>query len=586
MNNELSRLIVNFEENCHDFLEFSRYTSLLNGFANHNELSDCEELDIIKYELNIFNYKISNGNLIKLNTGFCYYDDIHSFDDECVEYLRNKLYNSINVFLQSFYSFLLSHIYHDDPRECNFFFIDYINYSLDIWGYFKNNGFTEEKDFFIIKNILVNILKGFIPKSKFKNVFDNVILFIKDENIGFGLKLHLIELMLTKRKIFKKDGLKFLIPLCWNYAFDVLSTNELAIQSLKIGKSIVNKFNNDSSFEDNHNWNLEIAKNYEELIRQTDENFLLKSNYYIHAIIFYEKAGKDDKANQLSIEFSTFKENSNLSDNFSNDDESMDVYIQHEFTAKSFLDYLIYYNQEPLLPTLIKSNEYYDEYKLKSPYEAVNIKRITCDNNNNIVGVENQDDSYEDKVKKFNYRCYKKSLQDNIKYLNELLISAFENDLWSYEQLLNNLNQIPIFSENIFFNQSIKNLIKPIFEEYFKQFNLFIEDNEPNFMIFIDSIVSKLEFMVRLICKRNELKSINIFAENLTTSEMLLNHIFHEDKFKEFIEDSDLVFLKTILLDDGLNLRNKSAHCLDLSIFSFTNANLLMLCFLRLMKYI
>ena len=35
----------------------------------------------------------------------------------------------------------------------------------------------------------------------------------------------------------------------------------------------------------------------------------------------------------------------------------------------------------------------------------------------------------------------------------------------------------------------------------------------------------------------------------------------------------------------GLNLRNKSAHGFDLSIYTFEYANLLLLCFFRLLKY-
>ena len=34
-----------------------------------------------------------------------------------------------------------------------------------------------------------------------------------------------------------------------------------------------------------------------------------------------------------------------------------------------------------------------------------------------------------------------------------------------------------------------------------------------------------------------------------------------------------------------MNLRNKSAHSFDLNIYTFGNANLLLLCFFRLLKY-
>lgn len=72
---------------------------------------------------------------------------------------------------------------------------------------------------------------------------------------------------------------------------------------------------------------------------------------------------------------------------------------------------------------------------------------------------------------------------------------------------------------------------------------------------------------------------------NGTTSEKLLHDFFIDSKFKEVLLEKDYDFLKHVLLKPGLNLRNKSAHGFDLSIYTFDNANLLLLCFFRLLKY-
>ena len=70
-----------------------------------------------------------------------------------------------------------------------------------------------------------------------------------------------------------------------------------------------------------------------------------------------------------------------------------------------------------------------------------------------------------------------------------------------------------------------------------------------------------------------------------TTSEKLLHDFFSDSKFKEVLLENDHDFLKHVLLKPGLNLRNKSAHGFDLIIYTFEYANLLLLCFFRLLKY-
>lgn len=102
--------------------------------------------------------------------------------------------------------------------------------------------------------------------------------------------------------------------------------------------------------------------------------------------------------------------------------------------------------------------------------------------------------------------------------------------------------------------------------------------------MFIDSLVSKIEFLVRKLC---EIYNINMLKPqgNGTTSEKLLHDFFNDSNFKEVLLENDYDFLKFILLKPGLNLRNKSAHGFDLKIYTVNNANLLLLCFFRLLKY-
>ena len=100
-------------------------------------------------------------------------------------------------------------------------------------------------------------------------------------------------------------------------------------------------------------------------------------------------------------------------------------------------------------------------------------------------------------------------------------------------------------------------------------------------------MVLRLELLFRELAKINNVRTIDVFTDN-TSSERSLNQIFDDSKFKLIFKENmgDYDFFNYILLKDGLNLRNKVAHGLDLSIYNFTYANLLLLCFFRLLKYL
>lgn len=86
------------------------------------------------------------------------------------------------------------------------------------------------------------------------------------------------------------------------------------------------------------------------------------------------------------------------------------------------------------------------------------------------------------------------------------------------------------------------------------------------------------------ICSSNDIIITTVQQDGLT-SRASLEKISQNDKFEEFINESDYYFLKYVLIESGLNLRNKSTYGLDLSIYNFLNANLLILYFFIIIKY-
>ena len=165
-----------------------------------------------------------------------------------------------------------------------------------------------------------------------------------------------------------------------------------------------------------------------------------------------------------------------------------------------------------------------------------------------------------------------------------MFIYAYELQIFRYNSVIEYLSNSQKFLNIQDDEKQLLYYFKPIIKEYFQQFELRLSNEECNFVLFIDSMVSKLEYLVRKLC---DIYNINMLKPhgNGTTSERLLHDFFNDSKFKEILLDNDYDFLKYVLLKPGLNLRNKSAHGFDLKIYTFDNANLLLLCFFRLLKY-
>lgn len=101
----------------------------------------------------------------------------------------------------------------------------------------------------------------------------------------------------------------------------------------------------------------------------------------------------------------------------------------------------------------------------------------------------------------------------------------------------------------------------------------------------MDSIVSKIEFIIREICNKHGIITSDVYSNNIS-EKISLEKVFKNDDFKKILSNPDYHFLKIILTDEGINMRNELSHCLNFNKYSFSYANLLLFSFLRLIKYL
>jgi hypothetical protein len=528
----------------------------------------------ITYEIDSLNFFIEQGKLIPLfGYGNHCYPDINKFDDGYKNYLKQRFQDTSNSILKNMYLIIILNL--KLKQEMNFF----IDQSLNLLNYYL----ATEIEIELGNDLLMTTFdKCMSYRYKKDNIKLLIVKYVKAEfNTIFNRK-HLIELMLLKKKVFKNDDFEGIEDICWECAQK--SASRTKIEFLLLGQKISQKLQNNEDI-----WFDEIGKTYENLADERHDSKMVQIMHLSDAIEYYKKGKHPQKVEETSIKLKSIQkkfEPASIPFKFNVDSEIniilTEIYEKIPLDSNSFLEFLIHDKNEFLIPKLEKDDKNYNNFMDAAPLLS-RINQLKLDNNRNIIQTLNIDNE-EERIMDSNYGQYHLSLIFQKIFLNEIFVYASNLKIFTYDSVITYLSNCQKFL-NISNNEKpLLYYFKPVIKEYFKQFELYLSNEEYNFVLFIDSLVSKLEFLVRKLC---EIYNISMLKPqgNGTTSEKLLHDFFNDSNFKEVLLENDYDFLKFILLKPGLNLRNKSAHGFDLEIYTVNNANLLLLCFFRLLKY-
>lgn len=445
-----------------------------------------------------------------------------------------------------------------------------------------NHYLTTENNVELTNDLLMTTFdKCMSFKYKKEDIKLLIVKYVKAEfNTIFNRK-HLIELMLLKKKVFKNDDFEGIGDICWECAQKSASITK--IEFLLLGQKISQKLQNNADI-----WFDEIGKTYENLAEERQDS-MVQIIHLSDAIEYYKKGKNPQKVEETSIKLKNIQKKfkpANIPFKFNVGGEInvilTEISEKMPLNSNNFLEFLIHDKNEFLIPKLEKDDKNYNNFMDTAPLLSM-INQLKLDNNHNIIQTLKIDNE-EERIMDSNYRQYHLSRIFQEIFLNEIFIYANNLKIFAYDSVITYLSNCQKFL-NISNNEKpLLYYFKPVIKEYFKQFELYLSNEEYNFVLFIDSLVSKIEFLVRKLC---EIYNINMLKPqgNGTTSEKLLHDFFNDSNFKEVLLENDYDFLKFILLKPGLNLRNKSAHGFDLKIYTVNNANLLLLCFFRLLKY-
>lgn len=528
----------------------------------------------ITYEIDSLNFFIEQGKLIPLfGYGNHCYPDINKFDDGYKNYLKQRFQDTSNSILKNMYLIIILNL--KLKQEMNFF----IDQSLNLLNYYLATEIEIELGNDLLMTTFDKCMSYRYKKDDIKLL---IVKYVKAEfNTIFNRK-HLIELMLLKKKVFKNDDFEGIEDICWECAQK--SASRTKIEFLLLGQKISQKLQNNEDI-----WFDEIGKTYENLADERHDSKMVQIMHLSDAIEYYKKGKHPQKVEETSIKLKSIQkkfEPASIPFKFNVDSEIniilTEIYEKIPLDSNSFLEFLIHDKNEFLIPKLEKDDKNYNNFMDAAPLLS-RINQLKLDNNRNIIQTLNIDNE-EERIMDSNYGQYHLSLIFQKIFLNEIFVYASNLKIFTYDSVITYLSNCQKFL-NISNNEKpLLYYFKPVIKEYFKQFELYLSNEEYNFVLFIDSLVSKLEFLVRKLC---EIYNISMLKPqgNGTTSEKLLHDFFNDSNFKEVLLENYYDFLKFILLKPGLNLRNKSAHGFDLEIYTVNNANLLLLCFFRLLKY-
>lgn len=528
----------------------------------------------ITYEIDSLNFFIEQGKLIPLfGYGNHCYPDINKFDNDYKNYLKQRFQDTSNSILKNMYLIIILNL--KLKQEMNFF----IDQSLNLLNYYLTTEINIELGNDLLMTTFDKCMSYRYKKDDIKLL---IVKYVKAEfNTIFNRK-HLIELMLLKKKVFKNDDFEGIEDICWECAQKSASMTK--IEFLLLGQKISQKLQNNDDI-----WFDEIGKTYENLAEERQDSKMVQIMHLSDAIEYYKKGKHPQKVEETSIKLKNIQKQfvpTSIPFKFNIDSEInvilTEIYEKIPVDSNSFLEFLIHDKNEFLIPKLEKDDKNYNNFMDAAPLLS-RINQLKLDNNHNIIQTLNIDNE-EERIMDSNYGQYHSSLIFQKIFLNEIFVYASNLKIFTYDSVITYLSNCQKFL-NISNNEKpLLYYFKPVIKEYFKQFESCLSNEEYNFVLFIDSLVSKLEFLVRKLC---EVYNINMLKPqgNGTTSEKLLHDFFNDPNFKEVLLENDYDFLKFILLKPRLNLRNKSAHGFDLKIYTVNNANLLLLCFFRLLKY-
>jgi hypothetical protein len=419
--------------------------------------------------------------------------------------------------------------------------------------------------------------------------------FNPESSSSFRLRADLINLMLNEKNVFSKDDFIGLNELCFDFAKRMTDIH-LKIALLELGEKIDQKLEIATQ-----NWKQLIGESYEKLMLLSEKNNKPATIVFCqYALKYYRQTADSTKIAELEkkydklkgvMEFKKIEVKLNLEQHIKDCEKKAKKIVQ--YAPEAILSVLM--ANKNLVPTYSETRKFAEELLQEHPLQKIFPVEIIDERGHNVEYFSSEEEiAFYQTLQQ--YKMYLEAqflpLIDAIileavkakKITFPILIDFFQKHSW-FGKPLARKNQ----------NQEIKynwlGLLGPSLMEYFRQMSyLFASGNYPNLTLCTDSLILKIEGLIRDLCNFSGITTFFSTTDKqgrIIYREKDLNALLHDEKTKELFDEDDLLLFKFVLVEKvGYNLRHKIAHSLMLSNeYSIEYMHLLLLLLLKIGKF-
>lgn len=527
------------------------------------------------------------------------YPNIDSFNDKNYEYIAKRMDSTDNPLLKARYA----HILWLSPKKHGKFAqiaIDSYLKLAEIYeekdkkepaGLFGLDVINSMKNAFILATNIKDDARIDIIKQKIKKLLVN---YNPVSSSLFVLRANLIELMLKYGKVFQSNDFEGLNTLCLKYAKELQDPHQ-SISILDLGSKVDQKLGVSTA-----NWKQLIAECYENMMNANiKRNKLVAIHFCELALKYYREIKKEDKISELEKSYDTLKNEAEFKQ-ISVPIDLTDYIKRCEATAKRIATH----SSEDIIKFLISEKsllpKYADVEKLAGEISKGHLASVIPHTILDERGHVEQHFSTDNELKFFQtLQQYDLALKAQyVPFINLIIIEALKANKLDFKSVMDFFRRYTWFGKNLVRksqNQDISynwlNLLAPALQEYFSQINyLLMSGNQPNFVLAIESLVLKIEGLLRDL---TNLSGVTTFVQKLDNKgrviyqEKDLTALLHDDKLVALMGEDDLFFIKFVLVEKaGYNLRHRTAHSLlFFEEYGLYYMNLLFMILLRISKF-
>jgi hypothetical protein len=228
-----------------------------------------------------------------------------------------------------------------------------------------------------------------------------------------------------------------------------------------------------------------------------------------------------------------------------------------------------------------------DKYKAKeegTPETPVLFKSVLHDINNNSKEI--------DKAEYLAFTAYSVCLSRTITFSTDIIMTSLLKNKLSYNKVQKILSTGSFFGQELIITRNGEDsaytwfsMIDIGLRDFFKQFNLLLKDQNPDWRFSIDFLSLKFEGILRDIV--GLVDGVITKVDNKgNTSDMLLDDLLRSDAIEKVFNKDDINLFQYIFTSKGYNIRNNVAHSFfKPHDYTINKAVLVFLCILRLAKF-